>query len=82
MWVLKLDVVTKQILCQVEPSILEFNSIGDKKHFELTIRSSSALGVMVAYARLIWTEQSQEPHTVSSPIVIMHQRMRLVGSTT
>ncbi|KAL4332728.1 hypothetical protein GQ457_07G038020 [Hibiscus cannabinus] len=60
----------------IKPTSLSFNGVGDKKHFELTIDTSSLTIksniAMAAYARLLWIEVDgdDKPHTVSSPIVM------------
>ncbi|KAK8520498.1 hypothetical protein V6N13_031055 [Hibiscus sabdariffa] len=57
----------------IHPNRLTFNGYGDQKHFALTIDSSSLskMKMMVVDARLEWVEFAQDPHIVSSPILMI-----------
>ncbi|MBA0786293.1 hypothetical protein Gotri_027325 [Gossypium trilobum] len=58
----------------VEPDVLNFSNIEERKCFKMIIRSSMALKnqLVLAHATLIWREQKEDNGiTVSSPVVIL-----------
>ncbi|TYH36540.1 hypothetical protein ES332_D13G272100v1 [Gossypium tomentosum] len=62
----------------VEPDVLNFSNIEERKCFKLIVRSSMALKdqLVLAHATLIWREQKEDNGiTVSSPVVILSERL-------
>ncbi|KAB1996859.1 hypothetical protein ERO13_D13G227150v2, partial [Gossypium hirsutum] len=58
----------------VEPDVLNFSNIEERKCFKVIVRSSMALRdqLVLAHATLIWREQKEDNGiTVSSPVVIL-----------
>ncbi|PPE00983.1 hypothetical protein GOBAR_DD01946 [Gossypium barbadense] len=66
------------IKISVEPDVLNFSNIEERKCFKLIVRSSMALKdqLVLAHATLIWREQKEDNGiTVSSPVVILSERL-------